>query len=77
MSATKAQRSEPAPTLEEAARTRRAAEEARSQAVRVLMRAVRAHEHLGPTEIARRLTAAGWPIRRGQVYNLLRGRTRW
>jgi len=64
-------------TLEEAARIRLEGEEARSESVTTLMRAVQAHVHLGPTEIARRLTEAGWPIRRGQVYNLLRGKTRY
>ena len=63
-------------SLEEAARIRADGEEGRRASVVILMASVRAHEHLGPTEIARRLTAAGWPIRRAQVYNLLRGRTR-
>ena len=65
------------PSLAEAARIRLEGEEARSEAVKALMRAVQAHAALGPTEIARQLTEAGWPIRRGQVYNLLRGRTRY
>lgn len=64
-------------TLEEAAVQRREGEDTRAASVQALMRAVLAHRDEGATEIARRLTEAGWPIRRQQVHNLLKGRTRW
>lgn len=62
--------------LEDAARVRADGEEKRRAGVAMLMASVREHAHLGPTEIARRVTAAGWPMSRSQVNNLLRGRTR-
>ena len=63
-------------SLEEAARVRLRGEVARRDAVNTLMRSIQAHSYLGATEIARRLEAAGWSVTRGQVHNLLKGRTR-